>query len=288
MSHLKVLIKNMRPYRSVHYSGLVLGGAFIACWHPAVKGSFSEYLMRIIFLFSGIIFAFQAACVFNDFYDINGDRVSNPDRPLLTGKVSASIYKKWGLFCFFVSVILSYLAGLVPLILILCCYISAVFYSMPPFRLKRFFPLNTLVIALNALIAVVAGFSVIAGYETPKLFPHRVAIMIFVVFMFSINIKDIKDREGDLVEGIKTIPTIMGERLARAMIIMLTVLAYFSVPVILGITALYYFSIAGSVLGVYWLLKKKWDEGPYFVTYYVYSAVMFLFLRSELMYGGII
>ncbi len=286
MKNLKVLIKNIRPYRSVHYSGLVIGGTLIACWQLGLRGCIEIYGLRIISLAAAIILAFQTACVLNDFYDLDGDRLTNPSRPLSSGSVSESIYRRWGYFCFGASLLLSLPAGLFPLMLIFIFQVFYTLYSMPPIRLKRFFPLNTAIIAFNGLIAIAAGFGIIAGFETLSLFPPRLALAIGAVFITSINMIYIKDRQSDMEAGIKSIPTMMSERASRRVIAILTVAAYFSVPLILGIGSLYIFSFIGSAFGAYWVLRKKWREGPYFITYFVYYIVMLYFIHNRLLERG--
>jgi len=281
MGNLITLFKNFRPYRSVHYSGLVIGGALIACWQSGQVDYILHYGLRTISLAAAIILAFQSACVLNDFYDVEGDKSTNPARPLSSNSVSEGLYRRWGYLCFAASLLLSALAGLFPLVMIIMFQILYTVYSMPPLRLKRIFPINTAIIAVNGLIAMAAGFGIIAGFETFYFLPSRLALTIGVVFITSINMIYIKDRKSDMLAGIKSIPTMMSERASRRVIALLTVAAYFSVPLILGISSLYIFSFIGAAFGAYWVLRKKWNEGPYFITYFIYYVIMIYYIRVE-------
>ncbi|NLB35657.1 MAG: UbiA family prenyltransferase [Elusimicrobia bacterium] len=281
MKVLKVLIKNIRPFRSMHFSMLLISGALVASWHPLLPGLDLTYWIKVIALILSIIFAFQAACVVNDFYDLESDKLTNPSRPLVKNAVSPSVYKKWGIGCFILSLILSLIAGLVPFLLILLYHLVASVYSIPPFRLKSFFPLNTLLVALGGVIATVAGFSILAGTDTFQLIPIRFVLMVGAILVLSVNMIYIKDREGDRAEGIQSIPTMMSERTSRWVIALLTVVAYFCPPFILGIKQFYYFSALGALLGAYWVLRKKWSEVPYFITYFSLYVVLMYFIREN-------
>ncbi|MFW6134326.1 MAG: UbiA family prenyltransferase [Elusimicrobiota bacterium] len=275
MSNLIKLIKNIRPYRSIHYSGLVIGGSIIGYWLSREDGSFlSNYGLETLILVAGIIFAFQAACVLNDFFDINGDKITNKNRPLITNKIAPEIYRKWGLTCLFLSLIFGIIAGWVPFAMICLFQILYTVYSVPPFRLKKYFPLNIAIVSANGLIAMIAGFGIVAGRSIIYDFPIRLIIMVIVSLMTSINMIHLKDREGDIMDGIRTIPSMTTEKNAKITIAFLTIIAYISVPVILGMNILLYFSVIGAGIGSYLVLRKEWKEGPYFLTYFVYYAIM--------------
>ncbi len=278
-----ILLKNIRPYRSIHYAGLVIGGVFISCWLTGIQLNIWSALSLIL----AVILSFQAACVMNDFVDQESDKISNPERPLVANKIPPEIYRKWGLICLFTSLILSISVGWMPFVFICLFQILYTIYSVPPFRLKRYFPINTAIIATNGLIAMMAGFSIVVGEKVLFLFPLRIALMLMVAFLTAGNIIHIKDREGDLVEGIWTIPTMMSERRARIVIALLTIIAYFSVPLILKLKNLLYPSILGGGVGSLLVLRKNWREGPYFLTYFVYYLIMLYFLRADMMKGEI-
>ncbi len=288
MSIFKTLLLNIRPYRSIHYSGLVIGGSLMGYWIlGAGTGFFSLYGIKTVMLAVSIILAFQTACVINDFQDIEGDKITNPERPLINNKLSVGIYRNWGLICLSLSLILSAAAGWVPFAFICLFQILYTVYSVPPFRLKKYFPVNTAIVASNGFIAFMAGFGIVSGRESVSLFPLRMAVMLIAVFITSINMINIKDREGDIAGGIKTIPSMMSERGSRIVIAVLTVIAYMCVPFILGINQLIYPSIIGAVIGSCWVLKKKWKEGPYFITYFAYYTVMLYFVRISVATGGL-
>ncbi len=287
MSIIKILIKNIRPYRTIHYLGLVIGGSLIGYWLLANNiGFILGYGLPVFVVALAVVFAFQAACVINDFFDVKGDRITNPKRPLVLREINVNTYRKWGLISLFISLLLSAAVGWFAFGSVALFIILYTLYSVPPLRLKKYFPVNTAVVAVNGLIAMVAGFSVVAGKKTIFLFPVRIAIMVMVAFLTAVNMIHIKDREADITFGIRTIPTMMSERGARIIIAVLTVVAYFSVPMILGIKALIYPSILCAGLGTFWVLRKKWHEGPYFITYFAYYGVMLYFLRDTFSRGG--
>ena len=95
----------------------------------------------------------------------------------------------------------------------------------------------------------------------------------------------IKDRDADLQAGIRTIPTLFGERTSKIIISFLTLVAYLNVPLILGIKNLWYPSLGAGLLGCWWVLKRPWREGPYFITYFVYYIVMLYFLQRKILTG---
>ena len=85
MRTLLILLKNIRVYRSIHYSGMVIGGALIAGWVTGLGVSVPVIMTMCL----AIILAFQVACVVNDFFDLESDKITNPKRLLVNNKVTS-------------------------------------------------------------------------------------------------------------------------------------------------------------------------------------------------------
>lgn len=281
MNKLVVLVKNIRPYRSLHYAGLTIGGMIFG-W-AFIGGGFN--ILAAVGLVIAIVLAFQSAVVVNDYFDLEGDRVSNKERPLVKGSLTIGEYRFWGLSCLFISLLLGLAVGWVPFALI-CLFILLYFiYSTPPFRLKRFFPVNTSIIALDALLAVMIGFSFYSGKAIFADFPLQVAVMLGVGFLCAVNTITLKDIEADKKTGIKTIPVMLGEINGKRVIAGLTLLGYLSFPLILGIKPLLYPTIVFGLIGSVVVLRKRWSEGPYFVNYFAYLLMLVWFFREQIGIG---
>ncbi|MBN3037920.1 MAG: UbiA family prenyltransferase [Candidatus Omnitrophica bacterium] len=279
----KALFANLRLNRSFHYMLLVLMGFVL--YLSEVRGVLDLFiLLKMAGILLAVFFAFQFSVVVNDIFDIDCDKASNSQRPLVTGTLGKSEYLKVGyvylalalLFAFWVS-------G--TCFMITLVYIAFYFvYSAPPLRLKRFFPVSSLVIGIQALLAFLLGQMSLQG-ESEGFFAYsNVWIMIFTVFLLSSNIKDLKDIEGDRNCNIRTLPVIFGETKARMTIGFLVFLSYLLVPIFLYplfySPLVTYSALLFGLANYFYIKKPGTQEKPVFFMYFSYALLIVLFLRK--------
>jgi geranylgeranylglycerol-phosphate geranylgeranyltransferase len=163
----------------------------------------------------------SAGNIINDIVDIEIDRIVHPNRPLVLNVISVReafvLY-----FIFFISALtISFFIGLDLFGIMLIANALLVYYS---YQLKKF-PLigNITVSLLTGLAFIYGGVSV----------NNTVGSVMPAVFAFLINfirelVKDIQDKEGDAVKGLKTFPIVKGNSKSKQLIYLLTVILILS------------------------------------------------------------
>lgn len=271
-------IKNFRYLRIIHYYllivfGTVLGFMFVERW--PIGSTFD--LLSFVAVFLSLLFAWLFSVWENDEADIEIDKISNPGRPLAKGEFLIEEWRALKYLFLFLSLAFAFLTGLYAFIFILMFIAVYHIYSAPPFRLKKFPGISSLLIAINALLAVWLGFFITAGTEKFNVFPLKYSFAILIVFFLAENVKNLKDIEGDRKNGIKTLPVILGEKLGKLIIGILIFLASLLVPTVFLLNIYTFFTAIffGSVL---FLLtnKKEFKEKYIYLVYYLF-AIVFVF-----------
>ncbi len=185
--------------------------------------------------------ALSAACIggaansFNDYADLDIDRINRPGRPLPLGHATpAEAVRLWmGLTA--AGVVLGFVLSPLHGVIALASALLLVLYST---RLKGK-PLvgNLIVASLVAAALVYGGLS--AGSAEAALVG---ALLAFLTTLAREIAKDIEDEKGDRAQGARTLPLVWGRRRAAALAKGVTALAFVLVPVpylLLGYAPLY-------------------------------------------------
>ena len=225
---LKQCIKNSRPERALHYFLLIALGLFTAIGleHGQPFANWIDVLAFCLLL-TAYFFAWLFAISVNDVVDIDIDRISNKNRPLVTEKISKKEMQGVGTFFLIWSLVGAYLIGPWAFFSIIMFTAAYYIYSAPPLRLKRVPLVGTFLISLACLSAVTAGFYFASGIQLASAFPARLILIVLLGFTLAANIKDIKDVDGDRAEGIATIPTIFKGHTGKAIVGAMLAIAFF-------------------------------------------------------------
>jgi 4-hydroxybenzoate polyprenyltransferase len=79
-------------------------------------------------------------------------------------------------------------------------------YSVPPLRLRRYYPVGHLILSSIGISTFLAGGALINSYEVYiQLQQKEVLLYIFSAFFFISHVKDFKDIEGDKAAGVQNI-----------------------------------------------------------------------------------
>ncbi|MEJ2746737.1 MAG: geranylgeranylglycerol-phosphate geranylgeranyltransferase [Anaerolineae bacterium] len=149
-----------------------------------------------------------SANAWNDYLDVEIDRVNQPQRPLPSGQVSLRQAKYFSFALAGLSLLLAVFINLPAFIIVLVTNGLLYFYSM---RLKSTVLMgNATVAMISALSAVFGG--VAAGNVRPTLW---LALIIATGIMGREVLKTLADYEGDLRQRCRTIATVWGRRPAR-------------------------------------------------------------------------
>ena len=204
-----------------------------------------------------------AGYIINNFYDAEKDLINKPTKSMLDRLVSQrfklTTYFILNFLAVFAASYISFRA-----VLFFSAYIFGIWlYSH---KLKRIPVIGNLVSATLAIAPFFVVFVYYKNFET-VIFVH--ALYLFLLILAREVIKDLENIAGDLAQGYKTIPILLGPKAAKSLIAFLIVLTL--VPTYLLITVFdvgymsIYFAASGALLIVFLALLWKSGEKMHYV-----------------------
>lgn len=272
------VMASARPLRTIHYTGMVLIGFWIG-WlmvGPAYPQAFAnpfDYLYAVAAV-AAIIGVFQSAVLVNDLFDREIDTFTGKPNPLSQGQLESGELVKLAVIYLVLSLAFATALGQTALLIVLFAHALSLAYSAPPLRLKKFYPISVLTIALASLAAAWLGFSAFGGVRTLSIFPARLSWFIIVCFGLSFATKDLNDVEGDRQAGIITLSTIFGVKWGKMSTALLVIIAYLIGPLILNEKWLLVAAVPAGLATAWLTLRPKVREGWVFVIYFVYGFIV--------------
>ena len=156
----------------------------------------------------------SSANAWNDYRDVEIDRVNQPQRPLPAGLLSLNTAKYSAFILTASSLIVAVFINFPAFMMVLLSNALLFIYSV---RLKSTVLMgNATVAAISALSAVFGG--VAAGNVWPTLW---LAVIIATAIMGREGLKTLADYEGDLRQRCRTVATVWGRRPARVVFYLL-------------------------------------------------------------------
>lgn len=264
-------IKNARPERINFYTASLFCGIAFAYINLAGNMPTILDIFGVICLFVAWTALWMHAVHLNDIYDLEIDKISNKERPLVNNTLTTAEMADIGKIWLGIGLIGSWCAGFYPffmaLVYIACSYV----YSVPPLRLRRLPLIPSFLIGVACLSTILAGYFFISTNKEVQSFPVFLSIGIVVMVTLAINFKDVKDIEGDKVNGIMTIPTLF-PKYGVQIVAGLFAISILLVPFFLNFYLLYIISLPCAIVG-YKLITKK----PYLEKYIFMLRFFFLF-----------
>jgi geranylgeranylglycerol-phosphate geranylgeranyltransferase len=199
MKRMLALYKLARPFNGFSSALAVFLGGYVArtdAWLQVVMAG------AVTFLVTG------AGNTWNDYLDIEIDRINRPDRVLPSGQVSRRAALIFGLGLNAVALVISAFINTPAFLVSLVA--SAILYVYS-WKLKSTVLLGNLTVAIVSAMSVIFG-GIAAGHWLPAL---PLAIIIFVAITGREILKTLADYEGDLRQRVRTISTAWGRRPAR-------------------------------------------------------------------------
>ncbi len=244
MRQIKGLYKLSRPVSTLAGGLAVLLGGYVAG-----TGAWGNVFLA----FWATIFISAAANAWNDYLDIEIDRINQPQRPLPSGMVSPRIALLFSIMLTFISLSIAVFIGWQAFIIAIFSVTVLYVYS---WKLKGTVLMGNMTIAvISALSAIFGG--VAAGNPQPSLW---LAMIIFTAILGREILKTMADYEGDLREHCHTVSTVWGKRRARILFFILGALTLIVmlVPYLLRIYAPIYALtvIVGVYPVVYYILLR--------------------------------
>jgi geranylgeranylglycerol-phosphate geranylgeranyltransferase len=199
LNELKGLYKISRPLTTLSGGLAVLLGGYVAgtaAWGKVVLAILATWFIT------------AAANAWNDYRDIEIDKINQPKRPLPSGMVSPRSALIYSLVMTAISILLA--AFINPIAFGIALASAAMLY-LYSWRLK------STVLMGNAIIAIISAMSAIfggiaAGNPRPSLW---LAAIIASAIMGREVLKTLADYEGDLRQRCRTVATVWGRRAAR-------------------------------------------------------------------------
>ena len=235
LNELKGLYKISRPFTTLTGGLAVLLGGYVAG-----TGAWGKVALAILATW----FITAAANAWNDYRDIEIDKINQPKRPLPSGLVSPRSALIFSLVMTAVSILLAAFINQTAFVIAL---VSAAMLYIYSWRLK------STVLMGNAIVAVISAMSAIfggiaAGNPRPSLW---LAAIIASAIMGREVLKTLADYEGDLRQRCRTVATVWGRRPARIVFYILgaATLVVMMVPYLLDVYRPVYALVVA--LGVY-------------------------------------
>ena len=117
-----------------------------------------------IFMASVAVFlSFQSAVILNDVYDYDIDAVCNADRPLVAKTMPLPEYLLIGKIFAILALVISFCINETFSLFMLLYLLFAFLYSVPPFRLRKYFFISNLELATIFLLTFHAGSTVLVS-----------------------------------------------------------------------------------------------------------------------------
>ncbi len=159
----------------------------------------------------------SAGNIINDIFDIQIDKVNQPNRPLPSESIT--IREAYSLFfiCIVLSVGLALFVNAIVLLIVLLSHLILFLYS----KYLKGIPLvgNLAVAFLTGLVFIFGG--VVVENPAASIIPALFAFLINLIREF---VKDMEDVEGDSIAGLNTFPVRFGSKNSKTLIFIVTLI----------------------------------------------------------------
>lgn len=202
---------------------MLLGGLTVT-----VSAAIVDSLHETGLLFRGILVVATltaAANAFNDYKDVETDRINRQNRPLPKGDLSPSAALLWAITLFVLGISLSFSINRESFII--ASFIAVPLMVAYSLWLKRTILIGNIVIA--AILGLTFLFSgALFGEMTQMILP---ALLAFGFTLMREFIKDMADVEGDRTAGMTTFPVAFGLETSGRVATAMTILLIISLPI---------------------------------------------------------
>ena len=195
-------LKNLRILKAASFMMMMFFGWFFY-GHFSGIWNFLDLILGLIAIFC----TWQFSITVNDIFDVEIDKVSHPDRPMVKGFIGRKKYILIAIIIIAVGLISGFIMSLYSMIFVGLYFIMGYIYSAPPLRLRNYI-FGTVFIGLGSSLAYFTG--VFSGGEMLNWTQIMIGILILIALSMGTVVKDYKDYEGDKKEGVTNIFTYFG------------------------------------------------------------------------------
>ena len=240
---------------------------------------FSQLVALVLFLLV-IFFAWTYVVGLNHKHDLAMDAAQGINHPLATGDLSmAHADDLNGVFLLF-AVAGSFLLGW-PVLYAMMAFVGLrSLFDLPPFRLKRLFPINALLLGASNLALVLAGWFFGVEHANLAKFPSGLAVGLLLTCAALSVFKDVKDREGDRLHGIRTLPNGVQAKNIIHMVALTLAVGYVILPAVAGWWRWEFVAIPIAGASAFFAYSKPFSERALRRLFLVFFAVSALLAAS--------
>ncbi len=272
---IKNWISGSRPLISIHYLFPTIFGILLGNYIFQKPVNYLDGFLLICSVF----FSFQTSVIVNDINDIKTDKIALKKSLLNSNYFGLKVYQNLGGYFFILSLLFALVIEYRILLIVLLGHILHFTYSSKPFRLKRFFPVSILMLALGALLSAISGYALFESSKPFLSFPIKPALFIVIPLFLALNFRDLADYRGDEKTDVTTLFTLFGLGKGRLINAFLVLLGYLSVPLILKFPPLFFAVVPLGILSFYFCLKKPFKEKYIFYIYFILIAILLIIFK---------
>jgi 4-hydroxybenzoate polyprenyltransferase len=260
-SYFVLLLKSMGLLKTLHFILIFILGMLL------IKGHIGRFILENAgSLLLSVISIALIWCLANI--------ISN-----LTAQEAASATdKNFALGVFLVAAVCAISVNFPTLYFILLGAGASILYLAPPLKLKRFLLFSKLIISFSLFLLAVLGY-LFAGGEILE-FPHIFTLYFLVFFTACLNFADLKDYSVDKKAGIKTLPVILGEKMAKFVVGSFWFISYLLIPWLFLAKILFIPSLCLGALQFYLINRKNYQEQYVFLAHLAGLIGLLVWLNS--------
>ena len=230
-----------------------------------------DYQLFILVLASSLTIA--SGYIINNFYDAKKDLINRPRKVMIDRLVSQQTKLKVYFTINFIVALISFIVSWRAM-LFFSVYIFLIwFYSH---KLKKY-PIVGNITA--SVLAVLPFFGILLYYKNfyQVIFAH--AVFLYLLILIREIIKDLENIEGDLSSNYRTIPVMFGEKIAKNLILVLTIATvipvYYLVDVFnVGYMDIYFYTSLLILVFFLILLKKAKTKPQYLKLHFLLKFII--------------
>lgn len=201
----RAVVEFLYPSRLLFYLWLLLFGFLFTAQQTGALPKILNpaELLKLLCAACSITLLFVYAKIINDIHDLAIDRISNSRRPLVVGVIGEDEAAGLATFTLALSGVLAIPVERDFFYLWLFIWGLSYLYSTPPFRLRRFWPVGHVVLALVGIGVFMAGACIARPNDFYMVWKDKAVLAyLMFAFFFVCQIKDLKDIEGDQAAGV--------------------------------------------------------------------------------------
>lgn len=269
---IRAFIEITRPHNCLLAGIVGILGSIVATGH--LPGAFKMLLVFLV-----VTLGCAGGNTINDYFDYEIDRINRPERPLPRGAMRRKTAFWYALALFATGLVLAWFINEAAFLLALVAYVAMFLYA---------WKLKPLPLIGNLTVAALTGATPLYGaIAVGKIgLAGTLALCAFLVNVAREIVKDIEDVKGDLLEGAKTLPILIGKKKAAYLASsfgVMTVLASF-LPVKAGVGVGYYAMLPVDAIIIYasYLILRDQDKKTAHRSQMLLKASIFLAVMAFL------